>query len=400
MKNTGGITAPAGFVASGIHCGIKSSGSLDLALVATSDALPKSAAAVFTSNSVQAAPVVVSKDNLRKSNGLAAAVLINSGNANALTGTKGIADALRMAELAASSLGIKTHHVLVCSTGLIGIPLPIDRLEVGIPEVVAERSSSPYDAQKAAQAIMTTDTRSKQVVLDGDGFLVAAMAKGAAMLAPNLVSDTPPSATMLAILTTDATAQPDVLNMALVEAVADSFNSLNIDGCTSTNDTVVLLSSGKKRKVSYDELVPILSLACYELSEQMAKDAEGATKLVKIRVQGALDKAQAKTAARQVATSLLVKCSLNGGDPYWGRIVSELGVALPTLDLAKLAVSYGDIVVFAQGNPFPHDEVALNAYMNGDTIVITCELGMGSAQAEMLSCDLGKGYIDENRTTS
>src|SRR3954470_22524438 len=330
------VTAAAGFVASGVACGIKADGALDLSLVATDDGQPVAAAGVFTQNKAQAAPVLVSKAHLTATNGMAAAVVLNSGNANAATGADGVAHAERMCAVTAEHLGCQPGHVLVCSTGLIGIPLPIGVIEAGIPGLVEARQ--PDGGALAATAIMTTDTVRKETLVEGDGFTVGGMAKGAAMLAPNM-------ATMLAVLTTDAEIDQAALQKALHRAVALSFNTMSVDGCTSTNDTVLVLASGQAGRANEADVADALKYACIGLAEQMVGDAEGATKVVRVRVMGAEDDEQAARAARKVAESQLVKCSWYGNDPYWGRIVSELGKAGVSFDPDIVSVAYGGTVV-------------------------------------------------------
>src|SRR5207302_4627928 len=313
----------------------------DLALVATDDATAVPAAAVFTSNLATAAPVQVSREHLAATGGRAAAVVLNSGNANAATGAQGRDDAERMCALVAHELGCSHQEVLVCSTGLIGIPLPMTVLEAGIPLLVAVRSSA--GGVDAAEAIRTTDTVRKEVVVEGDGFTVAGMAKGAAMLAPDM-------ATMLAVLATDADTDAANLQRALKLAVEDSFNALSVDGCTSTNDTVIVLASGRGGPIRDLGLFDYtLSQACADLATQMAEDAEGATKVVRVRVTGARSGEEARQGARKIAESQLVKCSLFGADPYWGRIVSELGSSGISFDPELVEVAYGGTTVAAKG---------------------------------------------------
>jgi glutamate N-acetyltransferase/amino-acid N-acetyltransferase len=388
------VTAPAGFAAAGVACGIKASGALDLSLVATDDGAAVPAAGVFTTNLATAAPVQVSRRHLAETAGRAAAVVLSSGNANAATGSQGREDATRMCTLVGEELGVATEQVLVCQTGLIGIPLPMPCLEAGIPALVAARGHGPEAGAAAARAIMTTDTFAKEVVVAGDGFVVGGMAKGAAMLAPNM-------ATMLAVLTTDALADPDVLATALAAGVAHSFNRMTVDGCTSTNDTVLVLASGRAGVAPpAEDLGAALGKACATLAGMMTKDAEGGTKVANVVVEGAHSDDEAHLAARKVADSALVKCSLNGEDPYWGRVVSELGSAGVGFDLDKVAVSYGGVTVCRDGIAAVHDEVAVRAHLAGPTIELTCDLGLGAGRAVVLTCDLGHGYIDENRTTS
>jgi glutamate N-acetyltransferase/amino-acid N-acetyltransferase len=286
-----GVTAPDGFVAAGVACGIKPSGEADLALVATVDARPVAAAGVFTSNKATAAPVLVSVDHLAATGGRATAVVLNAGNANACTGAPGRADAERTCALVAEQLGCEPREVLVCSTGLIGIPLPMHAVEDGIAPLAAALGP---DGAAAAEAIRTTDTVRKETVVNAGRFTVGGMAKGAAMLAPSM-------ATMLAVLTTDAVAEPEVLADVLRAGVAGSFNALLVDGATSTNDTVLLLASGASGHRDDAALAGAVAEACADLARQMAGDAEGATKVVEVNVVGAASAEDAKRAARRVA---------------------------------------------------------------------------------------------------
>jgi glutamate N-acetyltransferase/amino-acid N-acetyltransferase len=390
------VTAAGGFVAAGVACGIKSGGGADLALVATADHRPVPIAATFTANRATAAPVQVSRAHLAATGGRAAAVVLNSGNANAATGAPGRADAERTCALVATELGCAPDDVLVCSTGLIGIPLPMDPVTGGIAPLVA--ALAPDGAAAAARAILTTDTAAKQTQISGPGFTVGGMAKGAAMLAPAMVG--PPAATMLAVLTTDAAAEPAQLQAALDAGVAASFDIISTDGACSTNDTVLLFASGAAGPVHQTALAAAVAVACAELAEQMVLDAEGATKVVQVRVTGAASEGDARRAARRVAESQLCKCSWYGGDPYWGRVVSELGSSGAAFDPDRVAVAYGDIVVCAGGVAVAHDADALVGVMAGRRIVVGADLGLGVAAAEVLTCDLTPGYIDENMRTS
>ena len=380
------VTEPRGFVAAGVHCGIKASGDPDLALVATADGRPVSAAGVFTSNKATAAPVVTTRAHLASTSGRASGVILNSGNANAATGATGLADAERTCRLVADELGCAPEEILVCSTGLIGIPLPMDALESGIAPVVAALRAD--GGQSAAEAIMTTDTVSKEVLVDGDGFTVGGMAKGAAMLAPNM-------ATMLAVLTTDAEAAPEVLRAALVAGVADSFNAMSVDGCTSTNDTVLLFASGHAGPVDETALFEAVADACADLARQMVGDAEGATKVVEVSVIGAASDDDAAVAARRVAESNLCKCSWYGQDPYWGRVVSEIGSSGAAFDPDKVSVSYGGVKVCRKGVACMHDATALGEIMAAPYIEIVADLGLGKGEGVILHA-----YIDENMGTS
>jgi glutamate N-acetyltransferase/amino-acid N-acetyltransferase len=388
-----GVTGPRGFVAAGAACGIKQSGAPDLALVCTHDGRPVPAAAVFTSNKAKAAPVLVSRQHLENTRGRAAAVVCSSGNANAQTGNEGRRAAERMCELVARGIGSATEEVLVCQTGLIGTPFPIGKFELGLPGLLGSLGAGEDAGRQAAIAMMTTDTVRKEVLVEGDGFSVGGMAKGAAMLSPDM-------ATMLAVLTTDAMCEPDALSRILTNAVAGSFNEMSVDGCCSTNDTVALMSSGLAGTVPHDRLHDAVARACASLAEQMVADAEGASLVARVTVSRAATEAEAAIAARKVAQSLLVKCSLNGADPYWGRIVSELGSAGVAFDPDRVAVSYGGVTVCSEGVAAEHDSQAVAAHLAGARVEIGCDLGLGTGNASLLTCDLGHGYIDENRTTS
>ena len=397
------VTAPKGFEAAGLACGIKPSGAPDLALVATADRTPVTAAGVFTTNLACAAPVQISRRHL--DDGRAAAVVLSSGNANAATGEQGRQAALRMCDLAAESLGCASDDVLVCSTGLIGIPMPMAPLEEGIPKAVVALAGGPEAAAAAAQGIMTTDTVPKQAIAtatlgDGTTITVGGMAKGAAMLAPSM-------ATMLAVLTTDAAVQAAVLQEALTAAVNDTFNALVVDACTSTNDTVLVLASGAAGNALIDDggadlaaLAGAMTSVCDQLAEAMAGDAEGATKLVRLTVTSAANDAEARQAARKVASSQLVQCSLYGADPYWGRVLSELGTSGASFDPEQVTIAYNGITVCEQGIAVPHDEAALATAMAARDISISCDLRAGTGEASMRFTDLTHAYIDENTGTS
>jgi glutamate N-acetyltransferase/amino-acid N-acetyltransferase len=387
------VTAPQGFVATGGSGGIKANDALDVAVVATADGKAVPSAGVFTSNLAAAAPVQITRAHLDQSGGRAAGVILTSGNANAATGAPGRDACTRLCDAVASGIGAARQEILVCQTGLIGIPFPIGVVEPQLGGIVAARAASPESGALAARAIMTTDTVPKEVVVVGDGFTVGGMAKGAAMLAPNM-------ATMLAVCTTDADVDAATLQVSLAQAVANSFNTITVDGATSTNDTVLVLASGHGARASADDLTEALTKACRSLAEQMVADAEGATKVVHVRVVGAPSDQAAHVAARKVADSMLVQCSLFGEDPYWGRIVSELGSAGTPFDIDTVSVAYGGVEVCAGGVAAPHDAAAVTAHLAGRHVEIECDLGLGSGEAVVLGTDLGYGYIDENKTTS
>jgi glutamate N-acetyltransferase/amino-acid N-acetyltransferase len=383
------VTAAKGFVAGGLACGIKDSGAPDLAIIATEDHAPAAAAGVFTTNLAQAAPVQISRWHL--GDGRAAAVVLNSGNANAATGEPGRRDAARMCALTGNGLHIKSDDVLVCSTGLIGIPLPFDALEAGIPKLCPQLTAT--GGTDAARAIMTTDTMPKEATAQAGAATLGGMAKGAAMLSPAM-------ATMLAVVTTDAAVAPDELSGALADAVAPTFDCLIVDGCRSTNDTVLVLANGRAGAVSRHAFTDALTEVCGSLAEQMARDAEGATKFVRVRVVGARSQHDANIAARAVANSQLVQCSLNGNDPYWGRVLSELGASGAFLDPERVDISYNGITVCRDGVAFAHDAAALEKEMAGAEIEILCDLRSAHGEATVLTTDLSHAYIDENRRTS
>lgn len=387
------VTAPPGFVAAGVSAGIKGEDALDLALVATVDREPVAAAATFTTNRAAAAPVRVSREHLQTSGGRAGAVLLSSGNANAATGRGGLETAEGACGLVAEALGIAPASVLVCATGLIGVPLPLAPFRSGVPLAVAALEATPEAGALAAEAIRTTDTRAKTTLARGAGFVVGGMAKGAAMLAPAM-------ATMLAVLTTDAAVSPEVLASALRAAVDRSFNELSVDGCCSTNDTVVALANGRGASVEPTALERALTEACEDLAAQMADDAEGATKVAEIVVCGALDDAEAARGARRVAESQLVQASLHGADPYWGRIVSELGAAGIGFELERVRVSYGGVAVCERGEAKGHDAGAVAAHLAGRHIRIEAHLGLGEGSARVRTTDLSAAYVELNATTS
>jgi glutamate N-acetyltransferase/amino-acid N-acetyltransferase len=381
------VTAPEGFAAAGLHCGIKPSGNPDLALVVTENHRAVPAAAVFTQNLAAAGPVQVSKRHLRATAGYSAAVILNSGNANCATGND-VEIAEEMCTLTALELRCRIEEVLVCSTGLIGVPLDIEPLRRGIPNITAALDTSW--GRGAARAIMTTDTVPKEVAVAGDGWTIGGMAKGAAMLAPNM-------ATMLAVLTTDASIYPGELHALLDRAVSMTFNRIVVDGCTSTNDTVIVLANGLGGPADLDQFGNALAEACASLAMQMVRDAEGHTKVVTISVEQAATPHEAEIAARKLASSLLVKASFYGSDPYWGRVLSELGSCGVTLDIDEVTIAYDDILVSKGQAPTGADasEVVKNT-----EFTLTCRLGVGRHDYFLHTNDLSHAYIDENMETS
>ena len=390
------VTAVPGFVAAGMACGVKASGADDLAMVATADGTPVTAAGVFTSNRMTAPPVLVCRDHLSATGGRAAAVVLNSGNADAATGAAGRADAEAMCALTAEAVGCTPDEVLVCSTGLIGFPLPMDRIAPAIPTVAAALAVDGGPA--AARAIMTTDTVPRTTVAtgpttEGGVFTIGWVAKGAAMLEPNM-------ATMLAVLTTDAEVDPSMATDLLRDAVGVSFNCLTVDGAESTNDTVLLLASGTAGPVDTADLGTALADACRDLAVQMADDAEGSTETVFLTVTGAASDAEAATGARDTANCQLVKCSWYGEDPYWGRIAAEMGAAGIAFDPATITIAYGGQGGYAAEQVQPVDEMALATHMAGRRIDLEVDLGQGDGSAWIVTTDLSHAYIDENMRTS
>jgi glutamate N-acetyltransferase / amino-acid N-acetyltransferase len=384
------ITAAQGFVAAGCHAGIKRRRH-DMALVVTDDRRPVPAAAVFTQNKFVAPPVQVSRKALAANGGRAAAIIVSSGNANAGTGDRGMADAEAMCRAAADAAGCAVGDVLVCSTGIIGTPLPIEKILAATPKLA--KKLSVVGGADAARGILTTDSTPKEAVVRGSNFTIGGMAKGCGMIAPNM-------ATMLAFLTTDADVARGDLQRILKDAVDRTFNTLNVDGATSTNDTVFLLASGRRGKPDLSEFADAVHRLCQDLTLQMAYDAEGMTKLVRLRVVGARSDAEARAAAKNIAENNLIKCSWHGGDPYWGRLLGAAGSAGVDFETEPSKVSYGGILVARGGTAIEHDEAAVAAHMKQKEVDILVDLGLGNGQAQVIGVDLGPGYIKENSRTS
>jgi glutamate N-acetyltransferase / amino-acid N-acetyltransferase len=389
-----GVTAPAGFRAAGIAAGIKASGALDLALV-FNEGPDYAAAGVFTRNQVKAAPVRWTQQVL--TTGRLRAVILNSGGANACTGSGGFQDTHATAEAVAAALsdwGTETGaiEVAVCSTGLIGDRLPMDKVLAGVSHVVHEMAGGLAGGEEAARAIMTTDTVPKQVALHHpDKWTVGGMAKGAGMLSPSL-------ATMLCVLTTDAVVESGALEDALRRAAARTFDRLDIDGCTSTNDTVLLLASGASEIApSQADLDDAVLRICDDLCAQLQADAEGVTKRVTVTVTGAATEDDALTAARTVARDSLVKTALFGSDPNWGRVLAAVGMAPISLDPDRITVSFNGSPVYVDGVGAAG---ARQVDLSGRDIEVLVDLKMGNGRAAIRTTDLSHGYVEENSAYS
>jgi glutamate N-acetyltransferase/amino-acid N-acetyltransferase len=380
------VTAAEGFRAAGVAAGIKASGALDVALVRNDGPLDI-ASGLFTSNRVKAAPVLWSQQAL--ADGRLAAVLLNSGGANACTGPGGFADTHRSAEHAAAALGVGAGDVAVCSTGLIGERLPMPRLLSGIDAAVRQLSSAAGSG--AADAIRTTDTVSKQAARRLDGWTVGGMAKGAGMLAPGM-------ATLLAVLTTDAVVGRADLDAALRAATRLTFDRIDSDGCMSTNDTVLVLASGASDVTpSPGELADALRTVCADLAEQLVADAEGATKLVRIDVQGAAGEEDAVEVGRAVARSNLLKCALFGNDPNWGRVLAAVGTTAAAFEPDEIDVAINGVKVCRCGAA-GEDRSLVD--LRGREVHIAVDLNAGSGAATIWTTDLTHAYVKENSAYS
>jgi glutamate N-acetyltransferase/amino-acid N-acetyltransferase len=392
---TGGVTAPKGFTSSALHCGIKAKASaLDLVVIAADTAA--AAAGLFTTNLAQAAPVLVSKAHLEASHGLARAIVVNSGCANACTGDAGMANATTMTTEVAAALGCPADQVLVASTGVIGVGLKMDKVVPGIRTAVT--SLAIGRGSDAALAIMTTDPfpkeRAVSVQTARGSFIVGGTAKGSGMIEPNM-------ATMLGFLTTDARVPPALLRRALQESAKDTFNAITVDGECSTNDCLLALASGASGVAIDDDSYPALVAAFLAVSRELAIDivrgGEGATKLIAVNVHDAGSERDARQVARTIANSPLVKTAVHGADPNWGRIVAAAGRAGVLFDIQRTTVHVGGILLFEHG--LPHDEAAPQAeeYLKRKEIQIDVDLGTGAGgEATIWTCDLTAEYVRIN----
>ncbi|CUU02243.1 MAG: bifunctional glutamate N-acetyltransferase/amino-acid acetyltransferase ArgJ [Fimbriimonadales bacterium] len=386
-----GVNFPKGFKSAGVYCGIKKPGLLDLALI-VSDRLA-TVAGVFTTNQACAAPVRWSRKVVQ--GGQAWAIVANSGNANCLTGAQGERDAERMAQLVAQRLGCEPTQVAVASTGVIGVPLPMNAIEAGIAQLFERLSDG--DDRATADAILTTDTFPKRASIEvstPDGTVrIGAIAKGAGMIAPNM-------ATMLAFITTDAEIPHAQLQPILARVVDATFNSITVDGDTSTNDSVIMLANGasgvRLSEASLGAFEEALYQVCEYLAKRIVRDGEGATKLFEVKVVGADSRESARKIARTIAESLLVKTAIHGGDPNWGRVIAAAGRAGVPIDVNQMALTMQGVRVFENGQPTQYDERDLIQRLQSDTVELLLELNQGDASATFWSSDLTAEYVKIN----
>ena len=405
------LLSPRGFRAAGVAANIKQSGKPDVALL-VADA-PASAAAIFTQNKVVSPAVTVGFDHVRR--GAIRAVAVNSGNANACTGEQGMADARRTCDLVGELIGCDPRLVLPGSTGIIGHPLPMPKLEAGLRHAAIQLGDSPDHAVAFADAILTTDlvrkTAATTVTLSGATITVAGVTKGSGMIGPSLaptpggpgaINVTPPHATMLAYLTTDVAAPPAMLRRALVLAAERSFNALTVDGHSSTNDTLALLASGAGgadlagSPTNQRAFLDAVTEVCRSLAYQIAADGEGATKVVVVRVAGARTDADARAMARAVADSPLVKCAMHGNDPNWGRIVSAAGLAGVPFDADRCELTLQGTPVFRRGVPLAFDAAAVSRALDAKEVTADLSCGLGGGAATVYTCDLSREYVTIN----
>lgn len=380
---------PKGFRAAAIHSGIKSTDAEDITLIVADE--PCVAVGVYTKNQVVAAPVVLDRERTPASN--IRAVVVNSGNANACTGELGMRNAKRMTQLVAEAVGCAPEHVLVMSTGIIGEQLPMDKIEAGIPEVSDQLGDSESHLVAAARGIMTTDTKIKIASSSESDYSITGIAKGSGMIGPNM-------ATMLATVMTDATLSLEQAQQILSKAVDRSFNSINVDGHTSTNDTVLLLSSGKGETLSDEQLKTFTSefeSVCKNLAKQIVDDGEGATHLIEISVTGAQSESDARTIAEAIANSPLVKTAFAGNDPNWGRIVSAAGYAGPTIDVEGTSLKLNGTELYRDGAPVEFDAEATSKGMQTNReVFVELTVGDGAGSATYWTCDLTHEYVTIN----
>ncbi len=389
----GGVTFPAGFSAGAVYAGVKTPGpgKLDLAILASDR--PAVTAGIFTTNAFCAAPVVVTRERVAARR--ARAVIVNAGNANACTGEQGLADAREMTALAAAKIDGRPDEVLVASTGVIGVPLPMDLIRHGAEAI----EFTPDGGSRFAQAIITTDTRTKEaaaeVDIGGHTVRIGGAAKGAGMIHPNM-------ATLLVFVATDAAVEPAFLQDALRRAGADSFNMITVDGDTSTNDTLVVLANGAAGNPVLsggedgEKFVAALSYVCGEMAKAVVSDGEGATHLIRVDVRGAASDEDARAAARSVVRSPLVKAAVYGNDPNWGRVLCAVGYSGAQVDPNKVDLFVGDVQLVKDGSPVAGSRDAAGDVMRQDEVVFVADLHVGAAAATAWGCDLTEAYVVEN----
>ncbi|MGA7614688.1 MAG: bifunctional glutamate N-acetyltransferase/amino-acid acetyltransferase ArgJ [Thermoanaerobaculia bacterium] len=385
---------PKGFLASGVRAGIRKKRP-DVALILAEDGA--NAAAIFTTNRFQAAPVVLSKTALKKSRGRVKGVVVNAGCANAVTGKEGMNAAKRVQSKAAELAGCTPEEIFVASTGVIGVLLPDAKIRAALPDALHRLSSSGIEA--ASHAILTTDVGPKVAratfTLGGKRGRIVGMAKGAGMIHPNM-------ATMLAFLMTDAAATPEFLRKALRQAAATSFNAISVDGDTSTNDTVLLMASGKLAGETLGggadpaSFLAALEKVCRELAWMIVRDGEGATRVMEIEIRGARNERDAKLAAHAIGTSPLVKTALNGGDPNWGRILAAVGRSGARFSAKRVSLRIGDLTLVENGEPAEYREADAAKLFSRERVPVTVDLGGGSATAVLMVSDLGHDYVSLN----
>lgn len=388
-----GVTAPEGFTATGVGCGIREEGRPDLGILLSHS--PTEAAAVYTSNVVQAAPLTVARGAV--DHGDIRAVVVNSGNANACTGRRGLQDAYKMQAVTAEQLGLEKHQVAVASTGVIGEYLPMTRIEAGIRDAVPKLNRN---GEGFAEAILTTDTVTKQsgawIRIKDSIVTIGGTAKGSGMIHPNM-------ATMLSFITTDAAVEKEALQTAVSQATERTFNRITVDGDTSTNDMVLLLANGAAgnepltvESPDYPAFYSAVEEVMRDLAIQIARDGEGATKLIEAVVEGAPDEAMAAAVAKSIVGSSLVKAAIFGEDANWGRVIAAMGYAGVDFDPDGVELYFGPVKVFAGGEPLPHDPEEAASILKGDEVRVTARLNRGGASATAWGCDLTYEYVKIN----
>lgn len=392
----GNVTTPLGYRAGTVAAGVKFEGTtrLDLGMLASDR--PAVAAGVFTRSTVPGAPVTVSKSHLVATGGRARGLVVNSGRANVATGQQGIVDAEEMCALAAAAVGCDGKEVLVASTGVIGWTLPMDRIRSGMSQIALD----PDGGEALSRAIMTTDTRPKRIAAsfeaDSVRYTVGGIAKGSGMIHPDM-------ATMFGFLTTDAALEPGDADTLLRAVVANTFNMISVDNDTSTSDTVLLFANGAAGgpaitpgSAAWQALHAAVEAVATHLAKELARDGEGATKLIEARVTGAATRDEAVAAARTITASPLVKSAVYGNDPNWGRILMAVGRSGATINLEKVRVSIGELAMYGDGKPLPLDDAATRAALAGPDVLLHADLGAGAAEATAWGCDLTEEYVKIN----